>query len=98
MQRIEYGTARRHGEWASRQGARLIHGTRRGDELHERSSTPIRADGNATSDHLAEACHIGPHAVELLRAAIRDAKPCHHLVEHEDRAVPLREVAHSLEE
>ena len=58
----------------------------------------VSADGQAAADDLAERGDVGRDAVQLLRAAAREAEAGHHLVEDEQRAVAPRELAQRFEE
>mmetsp|Transcript_34298 Transcript_34298/g.85468 ORF Transcript_34298/g.85468 Transcript_34298/m.85468 type:complete len:348 (-) Transcript_34298:500-1543(-) len=95
---LERLDARRHRERVAREGARLVHGTRRRDHLHDVLTPAVRAHGEAAADDLAHGGEIGGHAKVLLRAAVGDAEAGHHLVEAEQRAVLERERAQPLKE
>src|SRR5207249_3661559 len=69
-----------------------------GDVTQHVAPTAIRADGQAAADDLAQACEIGPHAVQLLRASERDAKAGDDLVEDQQRTVLRSDLAQASEE
>ena len=88
-QAAERGEARRHRQRVAGERARLIDGAGGRDLLHDVAPAAVGADGQAAADDLAERGEVGRDAVELLRAAAREAEAGHHLVEDEQRAVPL---------
>ena len=79
----------------SRQRARLIHRSRRGDEIHQVRASPIRPDRQPAADDLAEHGQIRTHAVERLGSAGCDAKSRDDLIEDEERASPFGQLAQS---
>ena len=76
----------------ARQRAGLVDRAERRELLHHRALAAERRQRHAAADDLAEHAQVGREAgdvagVEALRAAERDAKAGHHLVEDEQRAV-----------
>ena len=67
--------------------ARLVHGTERGDALHDVAPSTECAHRHAAANHLAECSEVGRDAKTLLRAPGCHAKTRHHFVEHKQRAV-----------
>ena len=88
---------RGHREWVPRQRPRLVHGAGRSDELHDLAAPTVRPHREAASDHLAERRQVGRDAVERLRSARMHAEPGHHLVEDEQGAVLVGDLAQPLE-
>src|SRR4030095_16584606 len=82
----------------SRQRPGLVHGAERGHMAHEAARSAVGAHRESTPDHLAEARQVGADAVELLRAAVRDAESRDDLVEDEHALVGERDLAQPLEE
>src|SRR5690606_15926712 len=85
--------ARGDGEGVPAEGARLVDRAGRRDLLHDVSSAPVGADGEATADDLSEAGEVGLNAVARLRTTERDPKARHDLVEDQQSAVVTREPA-----
>mmetsp|Transcript_8138 Transcript_8138/g.20250 ORF Transcript_8138/g.20250 Transcript_8138/m.20250 type:complete len:478 (+) Transcript_8138:194-1627(+) len=90
--------ARTHGEGIAAERARLVHGARRRDVLHDLLLARVGAHRQAAADDLAKGGEVGLDAPVLLRAAVRDAEARHHLVEDEERALLLGELTQALEE
>ena len=80
------------------QRARLVDRTERRELLHDVATAAEGADRHAAADDLAERGEIGPHAVELLSAAERDAKSGHDLVEDQHRAGAIAFAAQGFQE
>ena len=97
-QRAQRGEPGGHREWVPGERARLIDVAGRRHALEQRARSAVGADGQPAADDLAERGDVRPHAVPALRAVPRDAEPGHHLVEHEQRAVRVTEVAQRFEE
>mmetsp|Transcript_1349 Transcript_1349/g.3817 ORF Transcript_1349/g.3817 Transcript_1349/m.3817 type:complete len:483 (+) Transcript_1349:151-1599(+) len=90
--------ARAHRERVARESASLVHRARRRDLLHDLLLAGVRTDGEAATDDLAEGGEVRLDAPVLLRATVRDAESGHHLVEHEDGAIGVAELAQAGEE
>ena len=76
-----------HRDRVARQRARLVDGADRRELLHDLALAAERADREAAADDLAERGEVRRDAVELLRAAERDAEARDDLVEDEHDAV-----------
>ncbi len=85
----------RHHQRVPREGARLVHGSGRGDQVHQIAATSVGADRKAATDDLSQHREIGSDAVALLGAARRDPEAGDHLVEDEQRAALGAEPAES---
>ena len=92
-QRVERRDSRGHRERIPRQRSRLIDGPVRRDLPHEIATSAVGRDRESPADDFAERREIGGDAESLARAAERDAKSRHHLVEDEQRAVRVGERA-----
>ena len=95
---VERRESRRHRHGVPGQRAGLVDRAERRDVLHDVAAAAEHADRHAAADDLAERREVGPDAVELLRAALRDAEAGHDLVEDQHRAVPRAFLAQRLEE
>ena len=62
------------------------------DDLHHVGAAAEGGGGRAAADRLGEAGQVGLHAVALDRAAGRDRRARLHLVEDEQRAVPVQQL------
>src|SRR5262249_49817773 len=85
-------------ERVARQGAGLIDGAERRHVAHELARSPVGADGQPTADDFAQTRDVRAYAVELLRAAERDAEPGDDLVEDQYGIVRTRNLAQAFEE
>ena len=81
------------GERVARQRSRLVHGAERRHLSHELSRAAVRADRQPAADDLAEAREVGADAVERLGPAVRHAETRDDLVEDQDGAVRVRDLA-----
>src|SRR5213592_2328413 len=81
------------GERVARQRSRLIHGAERRHLSHELPPAAVRADRQPAADDLAEAREVGTDAVERLGAAVRHAESRNDLVEDQEGAVRVRDLA-----
>ena len=97
-ERVEGGDAGGHGERVAGERAGLVDVAGGSHALHQRPRPAVGADGEAAADHLAERGEVRGHAVAFLRAAAPEAEAGDHLVEEEQRAVPVAEPAESFEE
>ena len=95
---IQRREARGHGDRIAGQRSRLVDRAERRDVRHDVAPAAEHADGHAAADDLAERGEVRLDAVELLRAALRDAEAGHDLVEDQDRAVLRAFLAQGLEE
>src|SRR5262249_56077802 len=68
------------------------------DSAHEVAAPPVRANGQAAADDLAETREIGTDAILHLSAAERKAEAGDDLVEDQHRAVARAEIAQGLQE
>ena len=85
------------------QRAGLVDRAERRQLLHHVARAAEGRQRHAAADDLAEHAHVGREAgdrlrVDALRAAERDAKARHHLVEHQQRAVLRAQLAQPLHE
>jgi hypothetical protein len=78
---------RSHRHRIAGQRAGLVDRAQRRDLLHDVAPAADRAHRQAAADDLAQRGEVRPDAVARLRAAEGDAKPGHHLVEDQHRAV-----------
>src|SRR6266571_3592718 len=81
------------GERVPRQRPRLVHGAERSHLAHELPRAAVRADRQPAADDLAEAREVGTDAVERLGPAVRHAESRDDLVEDQERAVGVRDLA-----
>ena len=65
---------------------------------HNLFAARYRRERESARDDLAERAHVGLHAVEFLRAAIREAKAGNDFVEYERNAVLRRYLSDALKE
>ena len=89
---------RSHRQGVTGEGTGLVHGTRGGDNVHDVAAATVGADGEAATDDLAHGGEVGGDVPVLLRAALGDAESGHDLVEGEESALSLGDLAKSLEE
>ena len=82
----------------TRQCPRLVDRPGRGDELDQVRPSTIGANREAAADDLAQDRQVGPDAVELLRAARRDAESRDHLIEDQQRTRACSELAQPVKE
>src|SRR5262249_19789366 len=82
----------------ARKGAGRIDGAERRHVAHELARSPVGADGQPTADDFAQTRDVRAYAVELLRAAERDAEPGDDLVEDQYGIVRTRNLAQAFEE
>ena len=80
------------------QGAGLIDRAGRREPVHQLGAPAESADRHAAANHLAEHGQVRAQAVALLGAAGTDPEAGHHLVEDEQRAVPVAQRAQGLQE
>ena len=85
--------ARRHRHGIAAQRARLVHRAERRQEIHDVRAPAKRAHRQAAADDFAEATQVRRDAEPLLRAALGQAEAGHHLVENQQRAVGLGDLA-----
>ena len=76
--------------------ARLVDGAGRREQLHHVGAAAERGERQPAADDLAEDRQVGRDAVALLRAAAGDAEAGDHLVEDEQRARRVAELAQRL--
>ncbi len=76
----------------------MINGPERREPLHDVAPSAERSHRHAAADDLAERGEIGPHAVQGLGAAERNAKTGHHFVEYQHRARAVALLAQALKE
>ena len=84
---LEGGEAGGDRDRVARERAGLVDRARGRELAHEVGATTKRGEGEAAADDLAEAGQVGGDVVQLLRGAVADAEPAHHLVEDQQRAV-----------
>jgi hypothetical protein len=75
----------------------LIDRTGGSDEIHEVRAPPVRADGKAAANDLAETRQVGAHIEQLLRPACGRAEARDHLIEDEQRILAIADAAKALE-
>ena len=92
LQGLKRGDARRNRQGVAGQGARLVHGTQRGNLLHDLPSAAVGAHGEAPTDDLAKARQVRRDAVALLGAAIGHPEAGDHLIEDEQGVVAAGEL------
>jgi hypothetical protein len=66
--------------------------------IHQFTSPPDTANGQAATEDFAQADQIGSDMEQLGGAAGRDSKAGYHFIEYEKRAILLRQFAQSLKE
>jgi hypothetical protein len=98
LQQLQGLDAGGHGQRIAAQGAGLVHGARGGHHRHDVGPAAVGAHGQAAADHLAHGGEVGGDAELGLGAAVADAEAGHHLVEHQQGAVLLGELADAFEE
>ncbi len=86
------------GERVSRQRPRLVDRASGGDPPHQVARAGVGGERQAAADHLAEGGQVGGHAEQRLRASPADPEAGHHLVEDQQRAVAVAEIAQPGEE
>ena len=97
-QRVEHGDAGGHGERVPRERSRLVDGAVGGDVGHQVGPAAVGPDREPAAEDLPEARQVGPDLEELLRAPLRQAEAGDHLVEEEERALPVGDLPEPLEE
>src|SRR5207244_1262324 len=90
---VDGGETGGHGEGIAAERAGLIDGAEGRDQVHDLRRPAVGADGEAAADDLAERGEVGRDVEALLRAAEGEAEAGHDLVEDEERAVVLRDLA-----
>lgn len=77
----------------ARERARLIDGAIWRHLTHVFFLAAIRGEGEAAADNLAKAIQVRDHIIDLRRATLGDAETCHDLVEHQQDAVLVANLA-----
>ena len=95
LQRLQTGGDR---DRIARQRARLIDAAERREVGHDVAPAAEGRRRHAAADHLAETREVRRDAVDLLRAAERDAETAHHFVENQHRAVLGAQAPQGLQE
>ena len=75
------------------QRAGLVDGTRRSNQVHEIRSAAVRADRHTATDDLPQRRQVGPDTEPRLRPAALEPETGDDLVEHEQGAVSLGDLA-----
>ena len=92
-QNFQLRDSRRHRQRISRKRSRLIHRAERRDHVHDFRSSAVSANRQSAADDFSQGREIRLDAVQLLRAAVRDAETGHDFVEDEDGVFALGDVA-----
>ena len=98
VEAVQRREARGHRERVPGERARLVDVAARREPLHHVGAAAEGAHRHAAADHLAERGEVGGDAGELARPARRHPEAGHHLVEDQQRARLVGEVAQALQE
>ena len=82
----------------SRQRPCLVHGARRSNKVHQLGPSAVSSDEQSAADDLAQDGQVRLHAVKLLRPTRCNAEARDHLVEDQQRTIPLGQLAKPREE
>ncbi len=98
LELFERSQAAGGGHGVAAQGAGLIDRAQRGQLLHHGAFAAESGQRHAATDHLAQHREVGLEAgdvlrIQALRAAERNAKAAHHLIEGQQRAVLAAQLA-----
>mmetsp|Transcript_12671 Transcript_12671/g.23916 ORF Transcript_12671/g.23916 Transcript_12671/m.23916 type:complete len:213 (-) Transcript_12671:893-1531(-) len=90
--------ARCHGQRITRQGTGLVHGSRRGNLLHDVFPSTISSHGQTSTDHFTHGGQVWCDSKVLLGATFRDSEACHDLIKAQERAFALGHLPQSFDE
>src|SRR5579875_1644357 len=94
---VQHSNPGSHSKGIPRKSARLIYGTGRRNHLHDVRTSAISADRQSATDDLTQRCQIWSNLVELLGSPTSEPKPCHHLIEYEQRSVAIADPPQALQ-
>ena len=97
LELLQGGEAGGHRQRVAGQRSGLVDGAGRCHPLHQLAAAAVGADRQPAADHLAEGGQVGLDPEQLLGAAEGDAEAGHHLVENEQRAVAVAQLAETFE-